>query len=130
MGVRVDKWLHVARVFKTRTKASHACELGRVLVNGMAVKAHRLLALGDRIELAQGDWQRVLVVKVLADKTLPRAAVPSLFEDLSPPRPVADPIARLLRRPPSLRDKGAGRPTKKERRSMQRFVGDEEEGEG
>ena len=50
-SVRLDKWLQVARMFKTRTKATHACEMGRVMVNGFPAKAHRNLALGDRVEV-------------------------------------------------------------------------------
>jgi len=125
MDVRIDKWLFVARVFKSRSLAAKACELSRVRVNGVAVKPHRLLALGDRIEAeVLTDWTRVLVVRELADKTLPKAEVPRLFEDLSPARPAADPLARLMRRPPALRDKGAGRPTKKQRREMEAWTAD------
>ncbi len=125
MDVRIDKWLFVARVFKSRSLAAKACELSRVRVNGVAVKPHRLLALGDRIEAeVLPDWTRVVVVRELADKTLPKVEVPRLFEDLSPPRPAADPLARLMRRPPALRDKGTGRPTKKQRRAMEAWTAD------
>lgn len=127
MEVRVDKWLHVARVYKTRTLAARACQLSRVRVNGVAVKPHRLLAVGDRVEAeVTPDWTRILVVRELADKTLPKVDVPRLFEDLSPPRPSADPMLRLMRRPPVAREKGAGRPTKKQRREIESF----EEGPG
>lgn len=122
MSVRIDKWLFVARVFKSRSLAQEACERSRVSVNGAVVKPHRILAIGDRVEAeVTRDWTRVLVVKELADKTLPKAEVPRLFEDLSPPRPVADPLARLLRRRPAERESGAGRPTKKERREIDRW---------
>ena len=129
MSVRLDKWLQIARMFKTRTRATHACDLGRVLVNGQPAKPHRHLALEDRIELKQGDWQRILVVKELRDRPVPKAEAPSLYEDQSPPKPAADPYARLLRRPPALRDAGAGRPTKKERREMERWIEGAEEAE-
>jgi len=119
MSVRLDKWLHVARAFKTRTQATHACELGRVTVNCQSVKPHRHLAVGDRAEVALGDWTRLLVVKELRDRPLPKAEAAQLYEDLSPPRPVLDPLERLLRRPPAPREKGAGRPTKKERRELE-----------
>jgi ribosome-associated heat shock protein Hsp15 len=120
MDVRIDKWLHVARVYKTRTLAAKACQLSRVRVNGVAVKPHRALVVGDRIEAEVGrDWTRVLVVRELVGKTLPKAEVPRLFEDLSPPRPSADPLARMLRRPLVARAEGAGRPTKRDRRAME-----------
>ncbi|HEX5718546.1 MAG TPA: RNA-binding S4 domain-containing protein [Thermoanaerobaculia bacterium] len=121
MSVRLDKWLQVARMFKTRTKATHACDLGRVRVNGQSAKPHRQLAVGDRVELTQGDWDRVLIVQDLKDKPVPKAEAPKLYEDLSPPRPAPDPLARLMRRPLVTRDAGAGRPTKKERRDMEGF---------
>ncbi len=121
MSVRLDKWLQVARMYKTRTKATHACDLGRVRVNGQTAKPHRQLAVGDRVELAQGDWDRVLVVQDLKDKPVPKTEAPKLYEDLSPPRPAPDPLARLLRRPLVTREAGAGRPTKKERRDMEGF---------
>lgn len=126
MEVRLDKWLHVARVFKTRSQATHACALGRVKVNGQAAKPHRHLALEDRVEVERGDWMRVLVVKALRDRPLPKEEAASLYEDLSPPRPALDPLARLLRRPPVRRDAGSGRPTKKERRELDRATGDPE----
>jgi ribosome-associated heat shock protein Hsp15 len=125
MPVRLDKWLQVARMFKTRTLATHACETGRVRVNGTVVKPHRHLAVGDRIELTIGDWQRVLVVRELRDRPLPKAQVPAIYEDLSPPRPAPDPFERLLRRPPVTRAKGSGRPTKKERRDLERLQDDD-----
>lgn len=129
VSVRLDKWLQVARMFKTRTQATHACELGRVQVNGQNAKAHRHLSLGDRVELMQGDWPRVLVVRELVDRPVAKALAPTLFEDLSPPRPEpeADPLRRLMRRPPSLREAGAGRPTKRDRRDIERWEAGEED---
>jgi ribosome-associated heat shock protein Hsp15 len=126
MPVRLDKWLQVARMFKTRTQATHACELGRVRVNGQPAKAHRPLAAGDRVELAQGDWERVLVVRELRDRPVAKAEAAGLYDDQSPPRPAPDPLQRLLRRPPVLRPGGAGRPTKKDRRDIQRWEGEED----
>jgi ribosome-associated heat shock protein Hsp15 len=122
-GVRLDKWLQVARVFKTRTQATEACSRGQVTVNAMPAKPHRNLAVGDRVEVELGDWRRVLVVRELADRPLAKAEVPRLFEDLSAPRPVLDPLERLLRKPLVRRDAGAGRPTKRERRQLEREVG-------
>ncbi len=123
MSVRLDKWLHVARVYKTRSLATKACELSRVTVNGVQVKAHRELKLGDRVEAEVArDWTRVLVVKELAEKTLAKSEVPRLFEDLSPPNPGTDPLARLMRRPPVIREKGAGRPTKRQRREIEGWM--------
>jgi len=125
MSVRLDKWLQVARMFKTRTQATHACDLGRVRVNGQSAKPHRQLAIGDRVELTQGEWDRILVVQDLKDKPVPKAEAPKLYEDQSPPRPAPDPLARMMRRPLATREAGAGRPTKKERREIDRFLDEE-----
>jgi len=125
MSVRLDKWLQVARVFKTRSQATHAVDLNRVRVNGQTVKPHRSLVPGDRVEVQLGDWTRVLIVKELRDKPVSKEEARTLFDDQSPPRPESDPLQRLLRRPPALRERGAGRPTKKERRDIERW----EEGE-
>jgi ribosome-associated heat shock protein Hsp15 len=124
-GVRLDKWLQVARMFKTRTQATHACELGRVQVNGMSAKPHKLLAVGDKIELSQGDWERILIVKDLQDRPVAKALAPLLYEDQSPPKPAPDPMARLMRRPPVAREAGSGRPTKKDRREIDRWESDD-----
>lgn len=121
MQVRLDKWLQVARAFKSRSQATKACNLSRVRVNGQVAKPHRNLALGDEVEIEIRDWTRILVVRELRDKPLPKAEAARLFEDLSPPRPKADPWARLMRRTPAKREPGLGRPTKKERRDIDRW---------
>jgi len=125
MSVRLDKWLNIACVYKTRSQATHAVDLNRVRVNGQTAKPHRNLNPGDRIEVEIGEWTRVLIVKELRDKPVSKEEARTLYEDLSPPRPEADPFHRLLRRPPVVREKGTGRPTKKERRDIERW----EEGE-
>ncbi len=122
--VRLDKWLQVARVFKTRSKATHACNLNRVRVNDNPAKAHRNLALEDRVEVEFGDWTRILIVKELRDKTLPKAEASRVLEDLSPPKPQLDEFQKLLRRRPVERERGRGRPSKKERRELDRLRGD------
>jgi ribosome-associated heat shock protein Hsp15 len=123
MTVRLDKWLQVARVFKTRTQATRACSLGRVRVNGMPAKAHRDLLLEDRIEVQLGDWTRVLVVKELRDKPVPKAQARELFLDLSPPRQRLDAIDRIMRSGTEQRERGSGRPTKRDRREIDRLKG-------
>ena len=85
----------------------------------------RVVAVGDRVELQQGDWERVLIVRELKDRPVPKAEAPLLYEDQSPPKPVPDPLERLLRRPPVLREAGSGRPTKKDRREIERWEGED-----
>jgi ribosome-associated heat shock protein Hsp15 len=124
MEVRLDKWLQVARMFKTRTQATQACIGGRVRVDGQSAKPHRRVEIGDRVEVEKGEWTRILVVRELRDKPGPKAAAAELYEDLSPPPPQPDPMARLMRAPPARRERGAGRPTKKQRREIDRFRDD------
>jgi ribosome-associated heat shock protein Hsp15 len=126
MSVRLDKWLHVACIYKTRTQATHAVDLNRVRVNGQPAKPHRILVPGDRLDITQGDWNRVLIVKELREKQVSKEEARTLYDDQSPPRPSADPLQRLLRRAPVQREAGAGRPTKKERRDMERWEDGEE----
>jgi ribosome-associated heat shock protein Hsp15 len=117
-AVRLDKWLKTARIFKTRSQAAEACTSGRVRVNGSPAKPHRLINLDDGVEIEIHDWTRVLIVKGLRDKPVSKAEARELYEDQSPPRPVLDPLERLLRQPPVTRARGAGRPTKRERRLL------------
>lgn len=124
VGVRLDKWLQVARVFKTRSQATSACTKGRVRVNGHVAKPHKTLAVDDRVEIDKGrGWTRVLVVKELRDRTLPKAEAARVFEDLSPPPPKLEPLELLMRRTPASRDRGSGRPTKRDRRRLDRVKG-------
>ncbi len=118
MAVRLDKWLQVARVFKTRSRATRACKLGRVRVNDLRAKPHRSLEVDDRVEIELRDRLRVLVVKELAGRPLPKAEVPRLFDDRSPPPPDPDAPAPT---PALRRERGRGRPTKKERREIERW---------
>lgn len=120
--VRLDKWLQVARVFKTRTQATHACTLGRVRVNGTVAKPHRALGVGDRVEVELRERTRVLLVQQLRDRPVRKAEAALLYEDQSPPPPPPDPLAKLARQTAPRRDAGAGRPTKRERREIDRWL--------
>lgn len=126
MSVRLDKWLQVARVYKTRSQSTRAVELNHVRVNGQTAKPHRNLQPGDKVEVEIGEWTRVLIVKELRDKPVSKEEALTLFEDQSPPRPSLDPLQRLLRRPPVTREAGAGRPTKKDRRDIEEWESAEE----
>ena len=116
-SIRVDKWLWAARVFKTRGLASAACDGGKVDVNEQSVKPAKNVRPGDRIKvtLAQGR-RRILTVVALSDRRGAAPVARTLYEDLTPPEP---PRGRLA--PPPYRPPGAGRPTKRERRTMDRW---------
>ncbi len=115
--MRLDKWLWAARVFKTRGLAADACDGGKVDVNAQAAKPAKALRPGDliRVTLPQGR-RRVLRVAVLDDRRGSAALARTLFEDLTPPEP-----PRPRWGAPPLRPPGAGRPTKRERRVLDRL---------
>jgi ribosome-associated heat shock protein Hsp15 len=114
---RVDKWLWFARFFKSRTLAAEMVVLGRIRINGeRCTKASQNIRQGDVLTFAVGTHVRV--VKMLADgvRRGPATEARTLYEDLTPARPVeAAPEAT------EGRDKGSGRPTKKDRRAIDRL---------
>jgi ribosome-associated heat shock protein Hsp15 len=121
LGVRIDKWLQVARAFKTRSQATQACTLGRVRINGERAKPHRALRVGDLVEIESGDWTRILLVQLLRDRPVAKAEAATLYEDRSPPRPTRDPIENAAFRQHARRERGSGRPTKRDRRRIDRL---------
>ncbi len=97
--VRLDVWLDVACLFKTRSEAQQACTLGKVSVNGNAAKPHRVLRAGDEIVVSRqfGQKQRV-IVRGLTDRHVARAEARQLYEDLTPkPTPEEIEMRRLER---------------------------------
>lgn len=117
--MRVDRWLWAARVFKTRSLAAHACDGGKVDVNTQAAKPAKALRPGDvvQVTLPQGR-RRILKVAALDERRGPPAVARRLFEDLTPPEPRQPRWASPPRREP-----GTGRPTKRERRDIDRLRG-------
>lgn len=116
-AVRVDRWLCATRTFKSRTVAGQACAAGGVRVNGEVVKASQLVRAGDRVSAKCPRGLRVLEVVQLAEKRLSAPAAAELFVDHSPaPPPKLEGDAARAQR-----DRGAGRPTKAERRAIDKF---------
>lgn len=125
MAVRVDKWLWSVRVFKTRSAANDACASGRVRVNGEIAKPATKLTVGDTLEIRRRDDLRVLEVVALLDKRVSASLAAEAIIDRSPP-PVeqpADPIGDMIA-VAGRRERGAGRPTKKDRRQMDKMRGE------
>jgi ribosome-associated heat shock protein Hsp15 len=117
--VRVDKWLWSVRVFRTRTAASDACTAGRVTVNGDQAKPATKVAVGDVVEARVRDRVVVYEVAALIEKRVGAAKAAVCFLDRSPPAPVR---ARGEPPPPGgARERGKGRPTKRERREIDRL---------
>jgi ribosome-associated heat shock protein Hsp15 len=118
-SVRVDKWLWAARVFKTRSLATDACDGGKVHVNDQAAKPAKLVRAGDSIKVTLSEGRRrVLKVVGIEERRGSAQVAAKLFEDHSPPAP---PRTRFA--PPPYRPPGAGRPTKRERRTLDRLRG-------
>lgn len=120
MAVRVDKWLWCVRVYKTRTGATDACADGRVLVNDAVAKPATRVEVGDVVTARRGDRTVVYVVRELIEKRVSAARAAECFEDRSPhPTPRETPGAAVFAR----RDRGTGRPTKRDRREIDRLRG-------
>jgi len=120
-GVRLDVWLDVACVFPTRSRAKAACEGGKVDVNGSRAKPHREVHPGDRIAISVSDGRRrELVVRGLAERSVPRAEARKLYEDVTPaPSPEVVEARRLERLIAPRAD--AGRPARDDRRQRIRW---------
>ncbi len=120
MAVRVDKWLWAVRVYKSRAVSNDACTSNRVLVNGVVAKPATKVAVGDTVEARRKD--RTIIYKVVQplEKRVGAALVPGAVEDLSPPEPARADAEGVIE---GRRDRGAGRPTKRDRRDIERLRG-------
>lgn len=98
-SVRLDVWLDVACVFKTRSEAQRHCRLGRVTVNGTVAKPHRDVRIGDELAISRsGGRKQLLVVRAIADQHIAKADARQLYEDRSP-QPTAEEVeARRVER--------------------------------
>jgi ribosome-associated heat shock protein Hsp15 len=125
-AVRLDVWLDVTCLFKTRSEAQRACKGGKVDVNGQSAKPHKEIKPGDEIEISRplGRRQRV-VVRAVAERHLPRAEARELYKDLTPQPTPEEVEARRIERMARafLRPRGAGAPDKRERRALRRLKG-------
>jgi len=123
-SLRLDIWLDVACLFKTRSQAQTACKNGKVSVNGARGKPHRAVRPGDEIKISlPGGWRRIVVVRELESTNVTKARARELYEDLTPPMTPEEVELRRLQRlsKPTARPRGAGAPKKKERRQLRRI---------
>lgn len=118
-SVRVDQWLHAVRLTRTRGDAATACKGGHVEVNGTAAKPASPVAIGDRIDARLAGRERSVVVTRLIVKRVGAAVAADCFEDHSPPPPEREPAEAAF----AVRERGAGRPTKRDRRRLDRLRG-------
>jgi ribosome-associated heat shock protein Hsp15 len=124
--LRLDIWLDVACLFRTRSEAQRACKGGKIDVNGQAAKPHREVRVGDEVEISRPFGRRQhVVVRGLSERHVPRAEARELYEDLTPPPSAEEVEARRLARlaRPFMRPEGAGAPDKRERRALRRLKG-------
>lgn len=116
-AVRLDTWLWSVRLYPTRSAATAACRAGHVRRNGEPTKASQRIAVGDELRLRSPGRERIVVVTQLLRKRVGAPVARTAYEDHSP-----EPPPQLFGAPPR-RDRGAGRPTKRERRALDRLRG-------
>ncbi|CAB0727528.1 RNA-binding S4 domain-containing protein [Corynebacterium diphtheriae] len=116
--VRIDVWVWAVRLLKTRSLSAQACKAGHIKLNGVAVKPSQLVTPGDRVRVWADHRERDVEVVSTVRKRLGAAIAQACYIDHSPPPPPKEILLSMPRR-----DKGAGRPTKKERRDIDRLRG-------
>ncbi len=121
--VRIDKWLWSVRIFKSRTIATDACKGGKVKVAGETVKASHQISIGDIIAVKKDGFQFEFKVIQLIEKRVGAPIAATCFEDVTPPEEKNKYAAWFLNAQPTTekRERGTGRPTKKERREIDDF---------
>ena len=120
-SVRVDQWLHAVRITKTRSDAAAACRGGHVRINGAPAKPSSPVKVGDHVEARVNQRDRIVDVTKVITKRVGAAIAAECFDDHSPPPPERDAFRPLF----AVRDRGAGRPTKRDRRQIDRVRGRE-----
>jgi ribosome-associated heat shock protein Hsp15 len=119
--VRIDKWLWAVRIFKTRTIASDACKLGRVMIDGNKVKPSRCVKVGDIIQVRKPPVTYSFKVLQLAENRMGAKLVPGFMENVTPPEQLEVLQLQCLNGFID-RAKGTGRPTKKDRRDLDEYT--------
>ncbi|QIK61359.1 RNA-binding S4 domain-containing protein [Dysgonomonas sp. HDW5A] len=121
--VRIDKWLWAVRLFKTRTLAVEACKKGRIMIQGTNIKPSRMIRVGDVIQIKKPPITYSFKVLDLSEKRMGAKLVPEFMEDATPQSEYD--ILELSKVSGFIdRDRGAGRPTKKDRRDLVDFIDD------
>jgi ribosome-associated heat shock protein Hsp15 len=115
---RADSWIWSVRLAKTRQSASAACRAGHVRVNGVRVKPAHTIRAGDEVRVREDGYERVVVVVRVITKRVGAPVAAECYTDNSPPRPPREEVPAV-----AVRDRGAGRPTKRERRSIEKLLG-------
>lgn len=120
--VRIDKWMWATRIFKTRTIAIEACKKNRISINGVNVKASRMVKVGDVIQVRKPPITYSFKILALTERRMGAKLVPGYLENVTTPDQYE--ILEMNRISGFVdRSKGMGRPTKKDRREMDQFTG-------
>jgi ribosome-associated heat shock protein Hsp15 len=117
--IRIDKWLWAVRIYKTRTVAADACASGKIKINGESIKPAYLLKAGEIVSISRQGYKQILKCLKMIEKRVGAPLAAECYEDLTPPEE-----KDKLKFPASfyeVRDKGTGRPTKKDRREIEKF---------
>jgi ribosome-associated heat shock protein Hsp15 len=114
--VRVDVWIWSVRLVKTRSMATAACRASHVRVNDQRVKPASAVRPGDEVRLRHEGRERIVIVRRVVGKRVGAAVAQECLTDNSPPPPPRESLVPVARR-----DRGAGRPTKRERRELERL---------
>lgn len=117
-STRVDRWTWAVRLFRTRALAAAACRAGHVKVNGDRAKPASTVRPGDEVRVRADGTERIVEVTLAVEKRVGAALVPACLVDRTPPPPPRTEVPGVPQR-----DRGAGRPTKRERREIQRLRG-------
>ncbi|MFI1964645.1 RNA-binding S4 domain-containing protein [Streptomyces pathocidini] len=116
---RVDSWVWAVRLTKTRSMAAAACRAGHVRVNGERAKPAQPVKPGDEVRLRHAGRDRIVVVSRIVRKRVGAPVAAECFVDNSPPPPPREAVTAVPQR-----DRGTGRPTKRDRREMERLRGE------
>lgn len=126
-SVRLDKWLWAARFFKTRALAAQAIAAGRVEVNGAPAKAAKGLSIGDRLRVRKPPYAFIIRVLAVSEQRGPAKQAATLYEEDPEGKAARERLAHQLRIAPAPAFDGKGRPTKRDRRDLDRLHGDEDD---
>jgi ribosome-associated heat shock protein Hsp15 len=117
-SVRVDSWAWAVRLFKTRSAASDACKAGHLRVNGDRAKPAQPVKVGDEVRAFVAGTERIYIARRLIAKRVSASAAAECFEDRTPPPPPKTEAPAAIQR-----ERGSGRPTKRERRQLDQLRG-------
>ncbi|HPR63516.1 MAG TPA: S4 domain-containing protein [Thermoanaerobaculia bacterium] len=121
--MRLDTWLNIACLFKTRSQAARAIDLGRVRVRGERVKPHRTVQIGDRLEIDRGEAVQHVVIREVTEGNVSRKDARRLYEDVTPEPTQEELEIRRVDRMMRLRYEGKGRPSRKDLERLRKIKG-------